>query len=1164
MTAQRSRRDPRVLSKMLQQALQEGRREAAWTLAKELLAISPRDINARFALGTLAYQERDFAGAAELLQSVVEEAPHFISARLNLGSALQELGRLPEAEAQYQAILESNPNHPMALNNLGRLHHACGDLIEARGYLERSLAVDESHWLPWFNLGSVLSALGESEQAQRCYLSALAKHPAPEVYAALVSSFKKSGAFAKALQMAHESLEKCGITDATLSNLGTLIEACEWKKVAEILPHLMDLIFSGSCRTPYIQGALLSLNTRPDVDPETRLRVHQQWGRQIRRNVTPFVHHPKSLSLPEKLRIGYVSPDFREHSVGLFLQHVLPAHDRDRFEIVCYSRAREEDEMTRSFRDSGCRYVDASRLTMQALAQHIEADGIHVLVDLAGHTEDSALEAFAWRPAPVQITWLGYPATTGLEEMDYRITDRYADGPDTEGYYTEELLYLPQSFLCFGAFQERPRRETPPCTDKGYITFGSFNDTRKLTPEVVRVWSAILSRVPNSRLVIKARLAGEVVVQAHVREEFARHGIEAERVEMRGFMASREAHLDSYDEIDIALDTFPYNGTTTTCEALWMGVPVVTLVGRVHAQRVGYSILKNIGVEETIAETEEAYVEQAVALARDWWRLGELRREVASAIRGSILCDPERFTRQLEELYLEAWRRKVGDSEEGARESRKDEASSEYYYLKELDLYVPATGRAPSRCNAVIRLSQEQQDALRDEGRLLPELPAVIEAPQVQPGAWVERLQNLPYARRLSSQWLAWMEREQASAPWLLHQQALDCHAQSFVQPPAGRYRFCLYAYRILFQLLSRHATPARLQTFIRLALAVGEYETASKALAEMRKLLDQGDMDLSEPFLTVTPELESVDPGEDWTAWLCKGLTNVQVILPSTSPNHIEYVGDGPGNGNRENMPAARHIRMLHNLARTGGTLISKCLGCMENVVLLSEIHPKASELFNPISQAIDWSGLFDGEDSRELRSKRLNFVQQIDLIEERCRERGKYLVIRDWSHYDFMAVPFTTNPTYEFTTANVLQYSGLFVLSRMAIVRHPIDQWLSLMRLSVLKGRLDLRDFLQGYRRYAEFCCKMDFLRYEDFISRPEESMKSLCNVLDIPYDGEFINKWHLNRCVTGDVDSERGGYEIKKMPRREISEELMKRFEHDRDYQAILDMLGYEHPE
>jgi predicted O-linked N-acetylglucosamine transferase (SPINDLY family) len=289
-------------------------------------------------------------------------------------------------------------------------------------------------------------------------------------------------------------------------------------------------------------------------------------------------------------------------------------------------------------------------------AETIQRDKIDILTDLAGHTANNRILLFARKPAPVQVSWIGYPATTGLSAMDYKIVDSYTDPPGmTEQYYTEKLLRMPESFLCYLPDKDSPEVGPLPALSSGHITFGSFNNFAKVTPEAMDVWAKILQALPGSRLVLKAKSLSGKGIREHIADTFMQRGIAAERLHMLGWEPSVGDHLGTYNRIDISLDTFPYNGTTTTCEALWMGVPVITLAGNTHASRVGVSLLINAGVSELIAKTCDEYLAIAVALATDTRRLQSMRERLRNMMRQSPLTDAKRFVNALETHYRMIW-----------------------------------------------------------------------------------------------------------------------------------------------------------------------------------------------------------------------------------------------------------------------------------------------------------------------------------------------------------------------------------------------------------------------------------------------------------------------------------------------------------------------------
>jgi predicted O-linked N-acetylglucosamine transferase (SPINDLY family) len=392
----------------------------------------------------------------------------------------------------------------------------------------------------------------------------------------------------------------------------------------------------------------------------------KRWEAPLATLVQP---HPHDRSPERRLKIGYVSSDFRQHSVAWFIEPVLAHHDRERFEIFCYANLFQEDAVTERLKAHADHWRKIYGLPDELAAQQIRADQIDILVDLNGHTAENRLLVFARKPAPVQVTWLGYPNTTGLSAMDYRLTDGFADPVGmTEPFHSETLIRLPECFSCYQPPRDAPAVSELPAKEKGYITFGSFNKLTKVTPEVMATWARILQAVPGSRLALQSAGLGEDAMQQMVREAFAGLGITPERLELHGHDRSQKTHLERYRNIDIGLDPFPYNGTTTTCDALWMGVPVVTLAGKVHAGRVGVSQMSNLGLTELIGQTPEEYVAIATRLATDRERLGALRKELRSRMTASPLMDAPRFTTNLEQAYRGMWK----DWCLGLRHSRGD------------------------------------------------------------------------------------------------------------------------------------------------------------------------------------------------------------------------------------------------------------------------------------------------------------------------------------------------------------------------------------------------------------------------------------------------------------------------------------------------------------
>ena len=379
-------------------------------------------------------------------------------------------------------------------------------------------------------------------------------------------------------------------------------------------------------------------------------------GRTNGRQVSRPTAYANVREAARRLKIGYVSPDFRGHSVAYFVEPLLKGHDRQAVEVFCYAEVTRPDTVTAHLQGLVDHWLVTVGLSDEELAERIRADGIDILVDLAGHTANNRLRVFARKPAPVQVTWLGYPNTTGLEAIDYRLVDAVTDPVgEADAWASETLVRLEGGFLCYGGLKDAPEPTVPPCLKTGTVTFGSFNNPAKVSAATFDAWATLLSRLPQARLLLKGKPFADAATRALFLARLGERGVAAERVELVAWLPGTAAHLALYHRVDIALDPFPYNGTTTTCEALWMGVPVVTLRGDRHAGRVGASLLSQIGLTDLIANSVEEYVEIALALARNPGRLDDLRRALRPRMAASPLCDGRAFARKMEAAFRTMW-----------------------------------------------------------------------------------------------------------------------------------------------------------------------------------------------------------------------------------------------------------------------------------------------------------------------------------------------------------------------------------------------------------------------------------------------------------------------------------------------------------------------------
>jgi len=386
------------------------------------------------------------------------------------------------------------------------------------------------------------------------------------------------------------------------------------------------------------------------------MAAHRDWAMAHASSLHPFTFHDNNRDPARPLRVGFVSPDLRHHPVARFLLALLRHHDKSNCEIYCYADPTKPDETTATLRQFADHWRNTLGRSDDQLAEQIRDDRIDILIDLAGHTSRTRLLMFARKPAPIQATYLGYPNTTGLKAIDWRITDAIADPPgQTESLHTEHLMRLPTAW-CFEPPTDAPSVASLPALANKHITFGSFSNFAKVSETTLRLWSKVMSSTPNSRLIIKSIGLDEPQTQQRIHHRLREAGIDHARVDLLGRVESFSAHLRRYERIDIALDTFPYHGTTTTCEAMWMGVPVVTLAGTVHVSRVGVSLLTAAGFAEWIAQSTEQYAPIAHDLAGNLQKLTQLRSSLRQRLSASALCDGTTFARNFESAMRQMWK----------------------------------------------------------------------------------------------------------------------------------------------------------------------------------------------------------------------------------------------------------------------------------------------------------------------------------------------------------------------------------------------------------------------------------------------------------------------------------------------------------------------------
>lgn len=636
-----------------------GAYDKAEAVCQAVLVKEPACVEAWFLLGNVHASRKSWVEAVACFREAVGLHPASAVLLNNLGLVLTEAGMFDEALVALDKALVADPDYPTALYNKGVLCQRQKRYEAAAVCYEQALSLLPTHAGAWKNLGAVRLELGDTKGALSAFRSGQKLAPEdPDLLMNISSCHMNLLEYEAALDCMNDLLrlgggDKADI-HARMANLlcyvGRVDQGIEQFEAAIALAeNERQRMVIASCR-------LFILHYSAQQSPEQIAREHRSWGERFfpetnRRFVNPPVPG-------RRLRVGYVSPDFRTHAVVFFIQPVLAAHDTGAFEVFCYANVDKPDEVTRQLREGHpVVWRDISALDDVEAAAMIRADGIDILVDLAGHSANNRLPLFGAKPAPVQVSWIGYPDTTGLTAMDYRITDGKADPPGmTEQLHTEELIRLPRTFLCYRPGGDFPVESPLPRLANGHVTFGTFSNFTKVTPGMIATWAKVLNAVPCSRFVTRVRGVSQELIQRSVLDLFACHGVAGERIEVLGFANSVVNHLQDYHRIDIALDTFPYCGTTTTCESLYMGVPVISLAGRAHVSRVGVSLLETVGISDLIAETEGRYVEAAVALANDLPRLLQLRKSLRQMLLGSPLADNVAFVKALEAEYRRVWR----------------------------------------------------------------------------------------------------------------------------------------------------------------------------------------------------------------------------------------------------------------------------------------------------------------------------------------------------------------------------------------------------------------------------------------------------------------------------------------------------------------------------
>ena len=645
------------------------------------------------ALGTAIVMQGRATEALTPLQQAAALSPEDAETHTNLGTLLHELGRLSEAERCYRLAIGLEPRSAEAHRHLGMTLQGQGENALAEASCRRALELMPDSAEALCNLASVLNAQGRSREAEQCYRQVLRMRPTfAEAYCDLATLLNEQflfrdaeAGFRRALELKPEYIPALNNLGIALNELGRFVEAeavlrraialgsrqpdvlCNLSvaisgqgRHAEADTCLEDAIVANPAEPKTRSRRLFNLNYSSHHSTAYRLDQARYYGDAVRASTRARYSEWRCSrnfsAVSGRLRVGLVSGDLCNHPVGYFLESLITHIDPARVELYAYPTAHRNDRLTARIRPAFAGWRPIAGVSDESAARIIHADGVHILVDLSGHTAGNRLPVFAFKPAPVQVSWLGYFATTGVGEIDYLIADSVSVDDAKSDQFTEVIWYLPETRLCFTPPTESPPVASLPATHKGYVTFGCFQNLSKVGEGVLAVWAKILAALPGARLRMQCRELGYDLSRDQLIKRMREHGISDDRVSLHG-RVERNAYLASYREVDMVLDTFPYPGGTTTCEALWMGVPTLTLAGDSLLTRQGASLLTAAGLPDWIAASEASYLGQAVSRAGDLDALSALRLGLRERVSNAPLFDAPRFARHFEDALWQIWRR---------------------------------------------------------------------------------------------------------------------------------------------------------------------------------------------------------------------------------------------------------------------------------------------------------------------------------------------------------------------------------------------------------------------------------------------------------------------------------------------------------------------------
>lgn len=679
-----------ALTQQASQLKKAGQLAAAKVAYQQAIALDDGLPELWFNYGNLLKAMGDRTGEMEAFQRAVELSPNFYQAHLNLANVLRDGNAHQAAIAHYQKVIALKPDFPLAYRNLGQLLislkqfpqaaqvfaawcraennnnptplNGLGIALQSQGLHEKAvgafqkaLSLDATRFDSLNNLGTLLRMLKRPHEALPYLQKAVQADPSSDIAQSnLVHTLLGLGRVGDALAQTEAVLQQQ--PDSAGANLMRGFSLAQQARTAEAIDSFEVAWQQDNSATIAVSNALFTMLYRDDMATEDFVAERQKWVGRLPQSTQRYSQWLGPTEPERRLKVGYLSGDLRSHPVTFFLEPILTNHNPDSIEVYCYDLAGVEDDTTARLKGFAHHWRSCMGTSDDALAAQIHADGIDILVDLSGHTAGNRAGVLLRKPAPIQMLYIGYPGSTGLETVDYIIGDKWVSPPEHADLYTEQILPVEGSFWCFKPHSFAPAPNPLPASQNGYITFGSFNHSTKLSAATMQLWARVLKALPTARLKLKALAMGDEDTCRYFRQQLVHYGADPARLIFEGPTLKIEDFFQAYHTIDIALDPTPYNGGTTTCESLWMGVPVITLKGDRFCSRMSHSLLNHVGMGELSAATPADYVKTAVKLASDLERLGEMRSGLRSRMETSPICQAPQATKSLERAYRTVWR----------------------------------------------------------------------------------------------------------------------------------------------------------------------------------------------------------------------------------------------------------------------------------------------------------------------------------------------------------------------------------------------------------------------------------------------------------------------------------------------------------------------------